>query len=178
MALEQIGIKARTIAARSAPRCARIIAARGERGAPPPPPSVLRNFLRCFGGAFDQFGHPFDQFGHWQDSWAKREPVIFSTCLALRRAQQIEREVSEAEEARAACAHGHSLHSRSPKSSGVDTYLRRQFADAPLRRECGRQGAVGYLPGEWSVSVEDWGDGAGADNGASALVEASKRAFR
>jgi hypothetical protein len=26
--------------------------------------------------------------------------------------------------------------------------------------------------------VEDWGDGAGTDNGASALVEASKRAFR
>jgi hypothetical protein len=25
--------------------------------------------------------------------------------------------------------------------------------------------------------VEDWGDGAGADNGANALVEASKRAF-
>jgi len=32
--------------------------------------------------------------------------VIFSTCLALRRAQRIEREVSEAEEARAACAQG------------------------------------------------------------------------
>ena len=26
--------------------------------------------------------------------------------------------------------------------------------------------------------VEDWGDGAGTDNGASALVDASKRAFR
>ena len=26
--------------------------------------------------------------------------------------------------------------------------------------------------------VEDWGDGAGTDNGARALVEASKRAFR
>jgi hypothetical protein len=26
--------------------------------------------------------------------------------------------------------------------------------------------------------VEDWGDGTGADNGANALVEASKRAFR
>ena len=32
--------------------------------------------------------------------------VIFSTCLALRRAQRIGREVIEAEEARAACAQG------------------------------------------------------------------------
>ena len=31
---------------------------------------------------------------------------IFSMCLALRRVQQIEREVSEAEEASAACAQG------------------------------------------------------------------------
>jgi len=32
--------------------------------------------------------------------------TIFSTCLALRQAQRIEREVGEAEEARAACAQG------------------------------------------------------------------------
>ena len=40
------------------------------------------------------------------DSFATGEhnDLIFSTCLALRRAQRIEREVGEAEEARAACA--------------------------------------------------------------------------
>ena len=36
------------------------------------------------------------------------EPPIFATCISLRRAQGIEREVSEAEEARAACAQGSS----------------------------------------------------------------------
>ena len=34
------------------------------------------------------------------------EPPISSICLALRRAQRIERDVSEAEEARAACGQG------------------------------------------------------------------------
>ena len=37
---------------------------------------------------------------------------IFSTCIALRRAQRVEREVSEAEEAKAACAQGSDIFGR------------------------------------------------------------------
>ena len=117
---------------------------------------------------------------------------------------------------------------RTPRCSGLDTYPRRHFADAPLRRGCGRHGAVRYLPGsvpastdvasqtrvggershrcifrvghagkydeetavtmclfvwcqvvqETEFCVEEWGNGAGTDNGNSALVEASTRALR
>jgi len=45
----------------------------------------------------------------------------FSTCLALRRAQRIEREVSEAEEVRAACAQG-------SRSAGRSIHFRRTAA--------------------------------------------------
>ena len=59
-------------------------------------------------------------------------PRIFSTCLALRRAQQIEREVSESEDETAVCALG-SIFTSAP---GIDSIASERAKNKSIVRGC------------------------------------------
>ena len=73
-----------------------------------------------------------------QSQHPRQSHNIFSTCLALRRAQRIEREVSEAEEARAACAQESLLPSQetreNPRHSQHTRQSQLQRQDGGMRR--------------------------------------------
>ena len=110
----------------------------------PRKPSVWSTNIRSLTGA-DKKGHRRSEAPRKHValiSCEARNQMIFSTCLALRRAQRIECEVSEAEEARAACAEG-------SQPAGADKERHR-------RSETPRQHAQGLIPHifpKWSYIV-------------------------